>query len=253
MEAKKLLTKSANELFLQGELTQEFIEKNLPFDLFQKLLTTVYSELNIVLPDNISGNICQILLLVSVLFNTEFELVETDVPNVYRLILKEPEQDVYALDEVTDVEKHLMVKLSLFLKIYHDALENQGLEQFEDFLQSKIHSWNANKMVAQERVYSISRKMALPEIEKETGFPEETIRKILDDYQARIDFKKLTNVKRFEQKLLSMTVNANGMSRGIGECVQFILDEIANGGTNIQQLEDLFPKQLPIYQGVSLS
>lgn len=253
METKELLLKSANEMFLQGELPQDFIAKHLPIDLLKRLIAAIYLDLNIVLPGEMEDDGRQTLLLMAVLFTAESELIETEVPNVYRMYLKEPEHEVYALDEVTEIENYLLSKLSMFLKIYYEEKENDALEDFTDFLERKVRVWNNIGIVPQERVYSLSRTNPLPQIVSETGFDEETIRKILEDYEARMDRKKLFNVKRFENKVLKLLSNLPTDRQLVIEHARFLLDEIANGGVNITEPEDLFPKAFPICKTISLS
>jgi hypothetical protein len=88
METKELLLKSANEMFLQGELPQDFIAKQLPIDLLKRLIVAIYLDLNIVLPVEMEDDVRQTLILIAVLFTAESELSETDEPNVYRMYLK---------------------------------------------------------------------------------------------------------------------------------------------------------------------
>ncbi len=253
METKELLLKSANEMFLQGELPQDFIAKHLPIDLLKRLIAATYLDLNIVLPAEMEDDVRQTLLLMAVLFTAESELSETDEPNVYRMYLKEPEREVYALDEVIGIEDYILSKLSMFLKIYYEEKENAALENFTDFLERKVRVWNNIGIVPQERVYRLSRTSPLPEIVLETGLDEETIRKILEDYETRMDRKKLLNVKRFEHKVLKLISKLpNDRQYGI-EHARFLLDEIANGGVNIREPEDLLPKAFPMCKSISLS
>lgn len=253
METKELLLKSANEMFLQGELPQDFIAKHLPIDLLKNLLAAIYLDLNIVLPAEMEDDVRQTLLLMAVLFTAELELSETDEPNVYRMYLKEPEHEVYALDEVSEIENFLLAKLSMFLKIYYEEKENDTLEDFNDFLERKVRVWNNTGIVPQERVYRLSRINPLPKIVSETGFDEETIRKILQDYEARMDRKKLLNVKRFENKVLELISKIPADRQHQQKPIRFLLDEIANGGVNIRKPEDLSQKASPIYKINSLS
>jgi hypothetical protein len=205
------------------------------------------------LPAEMEDDIRQTLLLMAVLFTAESELGETDVPHVYRMYLKEPEQEVYALDEVTEMENYLLAKLSMFLKIYYEEKENNALENFTDFLETKVRGWNNVGVVPQERVYRLSRTKTIPEIVLETGYDEETIRKILDDYEARMDRKKLLNVKRFERKVLKLISELPADGQHLRVPIRFLLDEIANGGINIREPEDLFTKAFPICKSISLS
>jgi hypothetical protein len=253
METKELLLKSANEMFLQGELPQDFIAKHLPIDLLKRLIAAIYLDLNNVLPAELEDDVRQTLLLMAVLFTAESELSETDEPNVYRMYLKEPEREVYALDEVSEIENYLLSKLSMFLKIYYQEKENDALKNFTDFLEKKVRVWNSIGIVPQERVYKLSRTKALPEIVSKTGFDEETIRKILQDYEARMDRKKLLNVKSFENKIQELISKIPADRQYLQEPIRFLLDEIANGGINIREPEDLFPKAFPICKSISLS
>lgn len=253
METKLLLQKSANELFLQGELPQNFIEKDLPIDLLEKLLAVIFLDLNIVLPAEMEDGTRQMLLLMVVLFTAESELGETDVPNVYKMYLKESEKVVYALDEVTEIENYILSKLSMFLKIYYDEKGKDALENSTGFLDRKVTVWNNVGIVPQERVYKLSRSNPLPGIVSETGIDEKTIRKILEDYEARMDRKKLTNVKRFENKVMNLISKLPAERQHVKETISFLLDEIANGGNNIQEPEDLFPKPVPFINSIPLS
>lgn len=245
METKELLLKSAHEMVLQGELPQEFIENDLPIEILQKLLTTIYLDLNIILPEKMEDNLRQIFLLVTILFTKDCELRETDFPNVYRIYLKEPDDEAYALDEVKDVEGYILTKLSLFLKISYE--ENKALEEFQSFLERKVKAWNNYGITPQERVFKSSRNKPLPEIQYETGFSEKTIRKILKHYEKRMDRKKLSNLKRFELKVLDQISKLSSDKQYIIDYYRFLLDEIANGGINVKEPEDLFPKQSPLF------
>lgn len=253
MEIKELLLKSANEMILQGEFPQDFIAKHLPIDLLKRLLAAIYLDLNILLPAEMEDDVRQTLLLMAVLFTAESELSETNEPNVYRMYLKEPEIEAYALDEVIEVENYLLSKLSMFLKIYYEEKENNALENITDFLDRKVRVWNNIGIVPQERVYSLSRTNPIPEIVSETGFDEETIRKILDDYEVRMDRKKLKNVKRFEQKVLNLISKLPDDRQHVIEHTRFLLGEIANGGANVKEPEDLLPKPLPMCKSILLS
>jgi len=238
MEIKELLIKSAHEMFLQGELPQEFIAKDLPIEFLNKLRRKIYLDINIILPEEMEDDKRQILLLVAVLFTKENELLETDVPNVYYMFLTEPDDKVYALDDIKKVKEYILTKLSLFLKIYYE--KNNELEEFKNFLEGKVKVWNSYGIPPQERVFKLSRIKPLPEIKRETGFSEKTIRTILKHYEKRMDRKKLKNVKSFEQKVLDQILKLPTDKQYIKDFYKFLLDQIANGGINIEEPEELF-------------
>jgi hypothetical protein len=243
MEAKELMIKTAEEMRTKGELPQDFITNDLPYDLLSKLLATIYMDMNIVLPSEVRSDVRQTLLLMAVLFTVDSELRETDDPDIYRMYLKEHDREVFALDELKEIENYLVSKLSLFLKIYYEEKQNDTLENFYGFIQDKMDKWNKNGIPAQDWVFKLSRIKPLPEIESETGFDEPTIRLILKDYEFRMNRKKLSNLKRFEKKVLNLISKLPAEKHYLKEPIRFLLDEIANGGLYIQKLENLFPSE----------
>lgn len=248
METKELLLKLANEMFLQGELPQEFIENDLPIEFLHELRTKIYLDLNIMLPGKMESDMRKLLLLMVVLNAADAELHETDAPNVYRLYVKETNGKIYVLDELTEIENYLLQKLSLFLKSYYEAKENKVFKFFKAEAEFKLREWNNNGIPPQERVFKLSRTKSIPEIMSETGFDEKDIRDALEDYEIRMNRKKLKNVKRFEKKILNQISKLPEEKQYIIDYYRLLLDEIANGGINIEEPEDLFPKQIPLFK-----
>lgn len=242
MEAEELLLKSANEMLLRGELPQEFIDKDLPIDLIKRLLATIFLDLDIMLPTSLDANIRQIFLLMAILITEGCKLEETDVPNKYRLYLIESEGKIHALDETTKFERYLLTKLSLFLKFSYEAKKENILESFNYSLEMKVKCWNDFEIPLEERVFKLSREKSLPEIASVTSFNETRIRKILKNYETRINRKKLSNLNRFEQKITDFISKLPTDRQHIYNSIRFLLNEIANGGLNIREPEDLITK-----------
>ena len=57
----------------------------------------------------------------------------------------------------------------------------------------------------------------------------------------------------FECKMSEIILNLKKEKAHLKNSVEYLLDEISNGGINIQNPDDLFPKYISIYNGISLS
>lgn len=253
MEARNILLRCANEMFLRGEIPEDFIAKYLPDKFLAELLEVIYLDIDILLPEKLEDVVRRMVILMAILFNVESELSETEIPNVYRLYLKDRNGEIFALDELSRMDEFLNEYLVSFLKIYYEELEKGHSEKFENFFIKKVDAWNKIGYVRQERIFKLSRTKTLPAIECETGIEEKFIPEILNDYQVRMDAKRLENAKRFKKKLLDLISNLKPCQQYFRDSIMFLLGEIENGGMNIKSLEDLFPKEQQIWSLFSLS
>jgi hypothetical protein len=202
---------------------------------WESIVNEIYVDFDIAMPytNDIIGK--KILITFCLLLH-DCELEQDDIPGTYRIFIS----DTGYLDEIKDVSIFMIHSLGNLIEHYYQANEKKILNKFEKGLAYKIFEWNCSSFVKQEEVRVLIDKYTLAETAKMAMVKVDLISEILNDYYVRMNKKKFNNLERFLTKVEKVFESDPKLKENT-QYLNYILEQIKNGGVNVNEPSDLFP------------
>lgn len=209
---------------------------------WEKFINRLFLDFKILLPELLDCAMRPFLIGLTILVY-DYKLVQGKSPGTYRIMINE---NTY-LDEVPDVLEYMVYTIGRLITFYFNANEKDGLEKLENLLIDEVTKWNWHAWVKQEEVLFLLSD-PINQISKEVSLTERNIPQVLTDYHTRIDNKRLENLDSFLSKSEDL-INSSEKVKAHAQFFTFILNEINNGGENLNSFHDIFPQ----YSGVKFN
>lgn len=207
-----------------------------PVDKFKNRL---FLDFNLCVPEQMSMEDYS-LIIVLVILLCKWDLEEGSVPGSYRLTV----QEIGYIDEHENLKAYTISLLTRIILYYYGASKKNEIDKLENAFQNEIDRWNWSEYVKQEQVYRLAGKF-MHDIAEKAEIKERSATLILQDYYDRITRKRLSNLDRFLQKSETILKSADNL-REQTKFFSSILEEINNGGENLNSVRDI----IPYYHGI---
>jgi hypothetical protein len=213
------------------------------FHPWEKVVDGVYVDFNIAFPQAMDTISKKLLIGFSILLN-DYEIEEDDLPGAYRIYI----ENIGYLDDLKDVSTFIIHSLGNLIEHYYQANEKNIFEKFDNNLALKILKWNCSTYVKQEEVRALIDTHTLADTAKKAKVKVDFVSEILSDYYVRINKKKFENLERFFIKV-EMLFEANANLKENTTYLNYIMEQIKNGGTDLNSSDKLFPH----FKGIQLN
>lgn len=213
--------------------------KENPLDKFKKRL---FLDFNLRMPGQMNMEEYSLLIVLIILL-CKWDLEEGSVPGSYRLTVEE----MGYIDELEDVRDYTLSLLTKMILYYYGASEKNEIDKLENAFENEIDHWNWSGYVKQEQVIGFAGTF-MKDVAEKSEISDRYATIILKDYYDRIEKKRLNNLNSFlrkSEKILKSSENLKEQTKFFSK----ILDEINNGGENLNSVQDI----IPYYQGMKFN
>lgn len=222
-----------------------FIEKyddnqTLPWENFFKDL---YTDFEINFPANFDKE--DRLTFVGLTIINDYSLIPIGYARQYDLFYEN--QPLSQMEE-EEISNYIIANVAKLVVNLYEATQRDEVEKFNSWLKNCVESWNKNKMVLQEQVLNMSTDLSVNEIAEILNLNNSLVYKIIQDAITRIDKHMYLNLVKFFTKVGCVKAEHTELN-GKTDFLDFILEEINNGGQNISEPLDLLPQ----FVGVTLN
>jgi len=207
--------------------------KDLPAHPWEGYVNKVCIPLAITFPPIIKPETKKLLVAFTVLVN-QYELVQGREVGIYSIMVSDE-----CISSIENPEIHVIELFAELISRYYQAHLSKSMDAFKEHLDEAVLKWNYHPFVIEEKMHSVLKE-GIESILDTYSLPKDTIPRALQNYQQRIDDKILENLKEFEGKV-NFFISENTANKHQTAFIRFILEEINNGGKNLNSLEDVLP------------
>ena len=207
------------------------------------IIDEVFLNFNITYPASLK-DINKKQLIAFIILTKEYQIVEDKTPGYYRIMFNNE-----YLDEFENTSTILIGSFLLLISIYYKAEEEDwGLDNLHNKFKTKIQEWNFSTYVKQEQVKFLADEFLLNKVALFAKVSEKDVSNILLDYHSRMEKKKLKNLQLFLDEI-EYLMDQNADLKKHMNFLEFIVQEIKNGGSNLNSPYDLIPN----YKGIQFN
>jgi predicted DNA-binding protein YlxM (UPF0122 family) len=213
---------------------EEYSDANiLPWD---KHFKDLYIDFNICFPANFD-KADQITFIGLTIIN-DYSLVSGDYSRTYKLCHN---NIVLDLLEEKEISNYVVTNLGKLVFNLYEATQREELDKYDTWLETCVKNWNTNTIVLQEQVLNLSIDFSVKEISEMLNINSSLVHKIIQDAITRIDEHLFLNLFKFLSKVNHLKQEYPEL-KGKTNYLDMLIEEISNGGQNINEPQDLLPE-----------